>query len=255
MATIRMTMFSDVLGMNTNITILTPKRPKKKPEEMPVMFLLHGLYEDATDWAYKSQAALYADVFQMVFVCPEVQRSFYINMEYGLQYETYIQEELPAKLEEMFHFTCVREHTYVCGISMGGYGALKWALKKPEFFTGCAAFSSAVDLKQMASDNQVVFRREITGIAGARMEGLDGNDLYTLVKKADESAKKLPCYLACGTQDFTYSMNVDFVKQLEELGFDITFQTGEGSHDWMYWNDALKHALNFFVSKTSGDDL
>ena len=84
---------------------------------------------------------------------------------------------------------------------------------------------------------------------------LDGNDLYTLVKQADESAKKLPCYLACGTQDFTYSMNVDFVKQLEELGFDITFQTGEGSHDWMYWNDALKHALNFFVSKTSGDDL
>jgi S-formylglutathione hydrolase FrmB len=71
---------------------------------------------------------------ELVVVMPAVQRSFYADMNKGDKYWTFISEELPSLVEAWFPVSSGREDRFVAGLSMGGYGAFKLALRKPECF-------------------------------------------------------------------------------------------------------------------------
>ena len=63
---------------------------------------------------------------------PEVQRSFYTTGKVGIDYFHYVADELPAICGKWFHLDQRRENTFIAGESMGGYGAVKIALNRPE---------------------------------------------------------------------------------------------------------------------------
>ena len=141
---------SQTLGMDTGLTVVLPFDRAAVPEtECPAIYLLHGHGENADVWTRMTSAERYANAYGVALVMPEVQRSFYTDMAMGLSYFTYVTEELPAACQRLFHISSRRENRFVAGLSMGGYGALKLGLRRPDLFAGCAGFSGCLDIEAL----------------------------------------------------------------------------------------------------------
>ena len=182
----------------------------------PFLYLLHGYeYGDQSRldrcWLDKGNAAFLADDYQkgggvpMVIVMPNGLSSFYQG-----DYETYMHEELMAKVEKDYHCNGKRA---IAGLSMGGYGTLYHALKYPSKFVYAYAMSPAADtwMASLIDDKSVYpgFTIEV-GLQDYTVDNSKAKSLYnSMVKKG----------IAC-----------DWVER-------------DGTHDWPFWQVCLPKAL------------
>lgn len=146
---------SKLLGGNANYTIFfPPSYASSEANRYPVVYFLHGLFNDHTSWTVSRHGDLPAlvdtlmangTVPEMVLVHPDGDRSFYTNFHDGsMPYEDFIVEELPAAIEKMYRVQTGKRHRAIAGTSMGGYGALKIALRFPDRYQAVAAHSPIV---------------------------------------------------------------------------------------------------------------
>ena len=149
MAFLRCEIASESLRMATAVDVILPD--KGALSETKTLYLLHGLTDDRTGWTRYTAVERYARERGLAVVLPEVQRSFYTDMVYGLPYFTYVAEELPAVCRRMFGLGAAREQNYIFGLSMGGYGTLIHALTHPEKFRAAGVSSGAFILPSRTS--------------------------------------------------------------------------------------------------------
>ena len=126
---------SKELKMNTLVTVSFPDSVRIHGEPLSkkkVLWLLHGLSDDATAWLRYSNIDRYAMENDLVVVMPSVNRSMYCDHVLGQNYFTYIAEELPEYLSLVFGLSREREQNFIAGLSMGGFGAMRIALTYPE---------------------------------------------------------------------------------------------------------------------------
>ena len=245
--------FSKTLGMDTGITIVTPREIR---DEYNTVYLLHGLRGDNRTWLDRSMLSVYAAKGNSIYILPSVQRSFYTNMKYGFDYSTYITEELPEICKSVFNISSKRENTVVMGYSMGGYGALKCALSKPEQYGKCAAFSTGGLFLKMyldefrtngvSDDLKDTFGRlddDFKSIFGENYEYRPELDLIELLKK---DSKKPEIQLTCGTEDFFYNDHLSFCTVLDKMNVPYQFESWKAQHDFICFNEALKRAIEKF---------
>lgn len=243
------TIYSQVLQMNTSVTAVVPNTILTDEKPYPVVYLLHGLSGNFSDWE-SAQLQLLSETYRICLILPEVQRSFYIDMKYGLPYFTYISEELPKICKKLFPISDKREDTYVMGLSMGGYGALKCALKKPEQYAGCAAFSAACDIEEVAKRAEEEQRiDEMKAILGLDYELLKENDLFLIAKECEASTLKPSIFMTCGTEDFIYNMSVKFRDFMKDVDIPFVYQEWSGTHEWYLWNKSLHLACEHFFER------
>lgn len=255
---LRGSVFSRILEMETGLTIIGPQRGKAR--EYQVVYLLHGLCGKSGDWADYTMLPAYANDYNILFIMPEVARSFYTDMKYGQHFFSYVADELPELCKNVFNISAKREDTAVIGASMGGYGALKCALTRPEIYGYSAAFSAPCLFLKEGLDKQ---RKEgstedFRTMFGERLindfEAIFGNDLVwkpqdeilELAKRINGKDTKPKIYTACGTKDFFYYDNMRFSEEMKQLDFDFTYEEWDGIHDWYFFNEALRKALNFY---------
>ena len=81
---------------------------------------------------------------------PEAQCSFYMDTSYGQPYWKHISEEVPHVLQQWLQLDISRAHSFISGISMGGYGAAKLALQKPNQFAQAYLLSPVTDIVGIA---------------------------------------------------------------------------------------------------------
>ena len=232
---------SKALEMDTVFQVVLPDEGNLS--EVKVVYLLHGLTDNCTAWTRFSCCERYARERGIALVLPEVQRSFYIDGVYGLNYFTYVSQELPQAVHRMFSLSLEREKNYVMGLSMGGYGALKCALTYPERYAGCGSFSGVTDLEALrTAPASPLHSREFDALLGPGQAVTPENDLLALAKK---SASLLPIYLSCGEQDALYPMNEAFAGLLGRLGADYRFDHRPGSHTWDFWDRSIQDCMNW----------
>jgi putative tributyrin esterase len=250
--------FSKILEMETGITVVTPN-DFQSGGTYQVVYLLHGLCGRSGDWADYTMLPAYARDYQVIFVMPEVARSFYTDMKYGQSFFSYITKELPTICKSVFKIAANREDTAVIGASMGGYGALKCALTKPEQYGYCAALASACLFLKEGLDYQRTAggTEELKAAYGAQLindfqsifgEQLDWNcrdEILELAKKINGQPLKPKIFAACGTEDFFHGDNSRFRKEMEQLDIDFTYEEWPGGHDWVFFNEALRKALQW----------
>ena len=131
MASMRCNVFSEVLGLSTSMTVILPQSTRGQigmtgrgsAVGAPVLYLLHGLSDDDTIWSRRTSVERYAAEKGLAVVMPRVERSFYSDEVHGGAYWTFLSQELPAIVGELFRVSDAREDTFVAGLSMGGYGA------------------------------------------------------------------------------------------------------------------------------------
>jgi S-formylglutathione hydrolase FrmB len=238
--------YSKVMQMSTSISVSLPNDICERPKGgFPVLYLLHGLFDDHTAWARRTNIDRYAGEHGLAVVMPEVQRSFYTDMEYGFPYFTYISDELPKLCREMFGFSPERKDTFVAGLSMGGYGALKCGLRRPDVFSACAGISSVVDLKSRVGD--YINRPDMRNAFGDPAILPDQDDLFLLVDKlAALSCENRPrIFLCCGTEDAMLEENRSLKDIFENLGIKNECHEASGGHEWTYWEKVLPQVLDF----------
>jgi putative tributyrin esterase len=171
-----------------------------------------------------------------------VNRSFYTDMVQGYPYWTFVTEELPRIARSMFPLSALREHNYVAGLSMGGYGALKIAMSLPEKYRAGASLSGVMDVSLFAERRD---KDELTRIFGD-INQLPGSkhDLFALAQKQATSQKEKPLlYQCCGTEDFLYEENVRFRDYCRQIGLAVTYEEEPGVHDWAYWDRNIQRVL------------
>lgn len=234
---------SESLDMMTAINVVLPENINVR--DAKVVYLLHGRGDNCSGWYRFTNVERFARMKNLVLITPEVQRSFYSDMEMGINYFQYVSEELPRLCRNMFNLTDKPENTYIMGLSMGGYGTLKCALTNPERFAGVASFSAVTDIQRFIDKGEENHRREYAAIFGSDLKVPDSSNLLKLVEKVDP--KTFPRVLTyCGEQDQLYQQNVDFAALLKEKGFDTEFAHWEGEHNWVFWDKAVDLALNAF---------
>ncbi len=253
MALIRIDHVPETIKMNLplNIIIPDPGQMKDIPVcQRKVLYLLHGLSDDASAWQRYSTIELLASQYGLVVVMPSAGRSFYIDQPNGQQYFTYIVEELPKYLNDVFGIEPKRENTFIAGISMGGYGAFKAALLRPQNYFAAASFSGVLSLAIMTAIPNDPRQAEFTCLFGdlSRLPGGE-HDPAVWLQQAAKVKEKLPkLFVACGRQDDLYPLNVMVNQQCKALGLEVDYHEEEGKHDWPFWNNQIQR----FVSTLLG---
>ena len=255
MAFFKGTIRSDVMVMDTALTVVLPFDMKKIPEkECPAVFLLHGLKQGSDAWARMSSAERYANEYGVALVMPEVQRSFYTDMEMGLRYFTYVSEELPKICSEMFHLSARRQDRFAAGLSMGGYGAVKLGLRAPHVFSACAGFSGCLDMQSLLTQAQKggetsEMAQEVRAIFGTDLTLRPEDDLFRLAEKTAllPEQDRPRVMVTCGEQDFLLSHNRRFRDRMEPLPYEFVYREWPGAHEWSFWDQSIQYALEFFL--------
>jgi S-formylglutathione hydrolase FrmB len=250
MALIHCGFFSNTLGLSCSMDVILPQAPPpKKPTRrrlFPTLYLLHGLSDDHTIWQRRTSIERYVADLPLAVVMPAVHRSFYTDMAHGLRYWTFISQELPAICRGFFPLSDRREDTFVAGLSMGGYGAFKLALRCPGRFAAAASLSGALDMATLATTD-ASRSEELANVFGDldALEGSD-NDLLHLARRVARSRGPKPRLFAwCGTEDFLYPANLRFRDEALRLPLPLTYSECPGGHEWAMWDAQIQNVLKW----------
>lgn len=273
MAVLDVHFHSDALQVSTAMTVILPEHPRTliglggggaqapdDPAGPPLLYLLHGLSDDESIWLRRTSIDRYAAEKGLAVVMPRAGRSFYQDEAHGSAYWTFLSEELPEVVHRFFRVSTRREDTFVAGLSMGGYGAMRWALSHPDRFAAAASLSGALDLAARAGD-----------LSGGALSGggldadspfldfapdvrdrvFDGhftpggdNDLLALLGRSDASV--LPAlWVSCGRQDELLSHSEHFVAAARAAGADPHVEYPDGVHEWGLWDTQVRRVLDW----------
>jgi S-formylglutathione hydrolase FrmB len=232
------------LGRAMKYRILLPAGYERGVRRYPVLYLLHGLMGSYIDWDTKTHLAEYAAPLQLLIVMPDAGDSWYMNSSANPQdrFEDYVVKDLIPEIDKTYRTIATRHARAIAGLSMGGYGAMKFALKYPQLFVFGGSFSG---VQAVAHDpafkipfgekyNQQLL--EIYGPPGSPERA--ANDVFALAEKANPAA--LPyLWVACGTADGLLDGNRQFVALLQRRNIAYAYKETPGAHTWAFWDEEL----------------
>ncbi|OPZ18088.1 MAG: S-formylglutathione hydrolase [candidate division BRC1 bacterium ADurb.BinA364] len=263
MALFQCSFFSDALGMSASMNVILPQPARGQigiasaaaNGKHPTLYLLHGLSDDHTIWLRRTSIERYAAPLGLAVVMPCTHRGFYTDMARGYKYWQHVAEEVPALCRSFFPLSEAREDTFVAGLSMGGYGAFKMALRLPERFAAAASLSGALDMARTAKEAEPARRAEWENVFGdlGALAGGD-NDLFALADRLAPSGKPRPkLFQCCGTEDFLIESNHRFRDRARELGFDLEYHEEPGAHEWGFWDNWIQRVLEWLPLKKKAE--
>lgn len=264
--------YSYALDKMTPVDIYLPHDDNRRfhvDRPQKTLILLHGLEGNYSYWNRYTSVERYAQERNLALIMPDAEMSMYSDMRCGQRYATYIGEELPEILRNMFRLNMGRENLGIAGLSMGGYGALRMALSYPGTFGRCASFSGALmigslkhleELQEYREPVQVNEYIEMEEIARSMYQGALGaygeklvyhpeNSLLYLADRAVSLGEALPkVLLTCGSEDFLLEVNKSYSQKLNKSGVKNKLEVWPGVHNWLFWEESIRDYIDFFVS-------
>ncbi|OQA13141.1 MAG: Carbohydrate acetyl esterase/feruloyl esterase precursor [Chloroflexi bacterium ADurb.Bin360] len=214
-----------------------------------VLYLLHGLSDDGSAWQRYTAIEALAAAYGLVVIMPSVGRSFYTDQPNGQCYFSYLTDELPCYLADVFGLAPRREDTFIAGNSMGGYGAFKAALLRPELYAAAASFSGVLSLEFLRTHPQDSRRDEFSQLFGD-LERLSGSahDPAAWLQRAAQEPSALPyLYIAVGRQEDLYPLSGLFHAACQTLGLRSEYHEEDGRHDWFLWDRQIRDFLTMLL--------
>jgi S-formylglutathione hydrolase FrmB len=221
----------------------------------PVLYLLHGLYGNYENWGTLTSLANDVAGRDWIIVMPDADDSWYTNSATTPpdKFEDYIAKDLIAEIEARYRTIRDRHARAIAGLSMGGYGALKLALRDPQAFAFAGSLSGALDAARDLDTSRPEFAPRLLEVFGSPGNPARAhNDIFQLLSHATQA--DLPyLYLACGEQDRFLSVNREFVAELSQRHVRYEYHETPGNHDWTYWDRGIRPMLgvmeNYLSSK------
>lgn len=245
MALLQIDTMSQALGRTVTMNVILPSADTPAPWK--TLYLLHGFSDDYSIWERRTSIERYADAYGIAVIMPTTGIKWYTDTWMGENYFTYISDELIKITRRMFpKLSRDRSDTYVAGLSMGGYGAVKCALSRPDIFSRAASLSGALDVHHVrtsrAGIGSEVFWEDIFG-----PETSPKDDIAALATNLTENRPEL--FIWCGTEDFLYPVNLRMRDRLKALGYNLAYSESAGIHDWFYWDREIRNVLRWIFGE------
>ena len=253
---ITMNFFSKELGMNQTVHVYLPEKRLEEGKHYPVVYLLHDAGESHQAWIRESAVLRIAEREGVALVLPAAMQGYYTDMKLGYRFFQYLSEELPCVIKENFPVVSQkREETFVAGVGIGGYGAVKLGLRKPERILAAASVSGQIDIVSYVKEVLEKKGREsdrLHHVFGEADEILyTQNDLYYMAAQGKNREVKPEFLLVYGNKDKTKSYNQSFY-QANEQSYTIECLEYVGKADWTGWSAQVEAVLTWFSSKGKG---
>ena len=260
MAFIQMSILSKSLMRTVPVNVILPAdkmvfpgmpEPPEKP--FKTLYLLHGVFGSYIDWVNGTRIQRYADEHDLAVVMPSGDNAFYVDQPGANNYYgEFVGKELVELTRKMFPLSRKREDTFIGGLSMGGYGAMRNGLKYWENFGSIVALSGALLVEDMAKrtndDPFFLNRRDYAEACFGDLSKILDSDKNPkcLVRQLKKEGRPIPrIYMACGDADSLLPANQDMAAFLKEQGADVTFEVGPGAHEWDFWDTYIRKAIEW----------
>jgi S-formylglutathione hydrolase FrmB len=248
------TFHSASLDRDMRYRILLPRGYEGGTTHFPVLYLLHGLYGDYLNWDTRTGLEGYAENLPIIVVMPDAGNSWYTNSARDPRdkFEDYLAKDVIAEIDSKYRTVRGRNGRAIAGLSMGGYAAIKLALKYPDSFIVAGSLSGALDAAGELDGRVAQFHDQLVRVYGpAGDETRRDNDVFLLVEGVATS--RLPyLYLACGEQDEYFVMtNHRFIERLSARKITYEYHETSGAHQWDYWDRSLRLMLPLIAAKFS----
>ena len=270
MAFIHMNMFSEKLMRTVGVNVILPVdkltfpgMPVREDKPYKTLYLLHGVFGSYVDWVNGTRIQRYAEEHDLVVVMPSGDNAFYVDQPKGHNYYgEFIGEELVNVTRKMFPLSKKREDTFIGGLSMGGFGALRNGLKYSDTFGYIVALSGALLVDGMPGRNNDVamfidsrdYAESCFGNLDELLES-DKNPKY-IVEQMLKAGKTFPeIYMACGTEDGLLGVNREMAAFLKDHQVNVTYEEGAGNHEWDFWDTYIKKAIEWLPTENNGQGI
>jgi enterochelin esterase-like enzyme len=253
---------STIVGRDVSYAVYLPPDYATSSRRYPVVYLLHGYTDNESGWIQFGEVNAAADraiadreIPPMIIVMPDGGVSWYINDYLNkVRYEDMFIQEFIPQIDKTYRTRPQKEFRGVAGLSMGGWGSLVYAMRHPDVFAACAAFSAAVwtDEDFMALDAKA-YEKMIGPLFGPGLAGRDRltplylayNPLDQARTKSVDELKKVRYYLDCGDDDFLFKGNAALHVVLGDRKVPHEFRVRDGGHTWTYWRTGIVDGLAF----------
>lgn len=256
-------LYSEALKRDVKCRVYLPNEYRTTSLSYPVLYLLHGMGGCEKDWSEPKQGNIQkiADEWfaknptkKAIIVMPDAQNCWYRDSaDDSCKYETFFFDELIPAMETFYRCKTGKEYRSIAGLSMGGYGSLLYALRRPEMFSACFAMSPAIRTREelaAAPFEEFVSRYRKAASVDENAERFDdyffANDPHSLVSKLSNDAKKsIRFCLDCGDDDYLTPGAHAFHNEAKAAGVSCEYRVRDGAHNWKYWRESAPLAFEF----------
>lgn len=233
---------------------LPPSYDANKTARFPVLYLLHGLGDNheslinTGSWNLVERLQAQKKIGEFVIITPNAGRSFYINSKNGrIPYEDFFIREFMPAMEKRFRIGTARAQRGISGLSMGGYGALRFAFKYPQMFAAVSAHAPAL-IERMPRGAEFAGLVPFLGSAfGSPFDPAfwEKNTPFFYAKTFAPVGLKI--YMDCGDRD-DYGFDagtraMDRLLTSRKIAHEAHIYPG--AHDWRYFAEHLDESLEF----------
>lgn len=250
MAFYQFTLSSDRLKFPVEMCAYLPDLEK----EMSVLWLLHGANSECTEWFAQTSLQRYLSGRALAVITVSVHNGFYVDMEYGAAYAEYLEQEWVSSVRCLF--PCLpeeRERNFLAGASMGGFGALRLAVNRPDLFSKVGSFAGSVEMPTIVERYQRGIQPggEDFQWAFGSYENMinNSNDIVYMARQCVRDGRMPQVYLICGREDFGYALGMMARDDLRLVGADVQWREISGEHSFDCWDPELPLFLDWLESK------
>ena len=227
----------------------------------PVLYFLHGLGQNEQTlfstggWSVIEDLRRQHKIDDFLVVAPDGKRSFYINSPGdSFRYSDFFLEEFIPYIESKYRVRPGRKGRAITGVSMGGYGALRFAFAHPELFSAVSAQSAALITQtpkelSAAGHSSSPLSRLMGPAFGEPINGAhwQQNSVFVLARKNQPSLRNLAIYFNCGQQDdFGFEDGAAALdRQLRGQGIKHEYHSYPGDHSLTYFLSHMGEVMEF----------
>src|ERR1700682_2953554 len=247
---------SDLVGQVLPYNIFLPVGYAESNKRYPVLYLLHGLFGRYDDWIKRTNLAEYAAHYDVIVVTPEGHDSWYTDSARvpGDKYESYFIRELISDVDARFRTIKDRRARGVAGLSMGGYGALKYGFKHPDLFAFAGSLSGALDPTTRSEAHPGfawdILRSSVNSVFGPPdSQTRKANDIHQIARSltATQVASLPFIYFDCGLDDGFLATNRELADVLLAQKIPHQYCQLPGGHNWAYWDQQVREVLRLYA--------
>ena len=257
---------SQILDTIVNYSIYLPPSYEESTKKYPVLYLLHGYTDNENTWldnAFVNQVAdqkiLSKEIDEMIIVMPNGGLKWFVNQPNGdFNYEDMFIKEFIPYIEQTYRIKADKKHRAISGLSMGGYAALGYAMRHPDIFATCVAYSAAIrpdDEVLKTSQKHFdylyahVYGKNVKGKARLSEHWNNNNPIYLAKTISVEKLKSVNWYITCGDDDWLYYGNSVLRKIFRDRGIPHEYRVMDGRHNWYYWRTHIGEGLKYISER------
>ena len=259
MAFIEMNFMSECLMRTVQANVILPADKIEMPDKpgqrvesnegpFKTLYLLHGVFGSQIDWVNGTNIQRWAEEKNLAVVMPAGENMFYLDQPRVHNfYSRFVGEELVELTRRIFPLSKKKEDTFIAGLSMGGYGALRNGLLYHDTFGYIASLSGANVFEEPSEKMFYGSREHLEALYGSfeEAQNSDKNIKWLVSHYGQIGGTGQKIYLACGTEDCLIDGNREWARVLEKNGFDVTYEEGSGAHEWDFWNRYIKRVIDW----------